>query len=59
MHRGGESGEMGDKLRGIGALYFSLKRVNASQQLLLLVNSEAFAAREIRQDNSSCYWIVT
>lgn len=44
MRRGGEAGEMGDKLRGIGALYFSLKRVNVSQQSLLLVNREAVAA---------------
>lgn len=44
MRRGGEAGEMGDKLRGIGTLYFSLKRVNVSQQSLLLVNREAVAA---------------
>lgn len=44
-HRGGEEGEMEDKLRGIGMLYFSLKRVNVSQQLLLLVNRGATEAK--------------
>lgn len=53
MHRGGEAGEMGDKLRGIGMFYFSLKRVNVSQPLL--VNGEAMAGESVKLTAHCCY----